>query len=536
MPQSDQENKIPLHSQLPADPLGSSEEVPNLKTSSLTTKTFQGLKWSYLDTGVNAVLQIGYTAVMARLLSPADFGLVAMANVVLRFGSYFAQMGMGSALVQKDDLSEQEIRAGFTSSVVLSILMFSLFWFAAPLSTYIFDNLFLVSIVRLLAISFILTGFSTTAISLLRRNLAFRSIAIIDITSFVLGYGGGGIILAFNGFGVYSLVVAALSQSLIMVIMAYIFTRHSIALIFEWKYFKNLYKFGGRVSIIGFMEFIGLNLDSMAIGRFLGDAALGVYNRAYMLVNLPMHYLIISFSRVLMPAYSRVQGDLIKLKKVYLSSILLVASVMIPLCWGLSFSSKEIVILVLGDKWLNSIQVLSILAFAIPTRFLTYLGTIILESTAKLKSKLIIQFLYIFVLGLLYFIFHAFDIIGYAVGLLIGEIFLFFLYLKVMKNYLSISWLDLYYSYKPGIVSGFIICIIFILLNLYFSQTEFSILIILIIKLIFGGMSLLLIYRFFNSHELLRLEVRDQFRKTGFKLVGNTRTNIFKFIFGKGYF
>src|SRR3989337_3318800 len=130
---------------------------------SLSSKTFHGLKWSYISTITNAVLQIGFTAVMARLLEPRAFGLVAMAGVVLRFGSYFAQMGVAQALIQKKDVSNEDIRAAFTSALFLGVLFFGLFWIAAPLAVYVFNNEEVIPVLRLMALSFVLTGLSTTA-------------------------------------------------------------------------------------------------------------------------------------------------------------------------------------------------------------------------------------------------------------------------------------------------------------------------------------------------------------------------------------
>ena len=144
-------------------------------TDNLTSKTLHGLKWSYLSTIVNSVLQIGFTAIMARLLEPAAFGLIAMAGVILRFGSYFAQMGVGSALIQKKEISDEDVRAAFTSALFLGILFCVLVWLCAPFAIYIFDNEKVIPIVRVMALSFVITGLSTTALSLLRRNMKFRS-------------------------------------------------------------------------------------------------------------------------------------------------------------------------------------------------------------------------------------------------------------------------------------------------------------------------------------------------------------------------
>ncbi|HXG30077.1 MAG TPA: lipopolysaccharide biosynthesis protein, partial [Thermodesulfobacteriota bacterium] len=310
-------------------------------SESLTVKTLHGLKWSYLSTLTNAVLQIGLTAIMARLLEPKAFGLVAMAGVILRFGSYFAQMGVAQALIQKRNISSEDIRAAFTSSLLLGSLFFGLVWLAAPLAVYIFNNAEVVHVIRVMAFSFVLTGLSTTALSLLRRNLEFRSLAIIEISSYALGYGGVGVSLAYSGFGVWSLVIAALSQSAISAILSYSFSRHRLSFIFRWEYYKSLYSYGSRMSLISLFEAIASNLDTLIIARFIGATSLGIYNRAFMLVNLPVYYLTTSFSRVLFPSMSRIQTEFPRLKGAYLSSIALSAAIVIPTCVGISVASRE---------------------------------------------------------------------------------------------------------------------------------------------------------------------------------------------------
>jgi len=517
----EQKDNTFLPSYPPTEPVIPGLEKPHSAAGSLTARTFQGLKWSYLDTGINAVLQIGYTAVMARLLSPADFGLVTMANVVLRFGSYFAQMGVGAALVQKKNLSQEDIRAGFTSNILLAVLMFVLIWAAAPLSVYLFKNPEIIAIVRWLALSFILSGLSTTAVSLLRRNLAFRSLALIDIISFIIGYGGFGIIMALNGFGVYSLVGASLSQSAILAILSYIFIRHNVTFIFEWKYFKQLYGFGGRVSIISFMEFISSNLDTMVIGHFLGNVALGFYNRAYMLVNLPMQYLVTSFSRVLMPSYSQIQDQTLRLKKAYLTSIMLVASILIPACWGLSVAAREVVLIVLGEKWIASIPILKILAIAVPFNMLTYLSGSLLEALAELNIKILIQISNILLLLALFFFLGKFGVLGYAFSLVICQSVIFIAYLFVTKKRMQIKSRELLQVYMPSIYATIIICILIFGMSYFMGQAHIPITIILITEIAISGVILILLFMVAPFQKFLRKEVVNRFLQSNGEISKN---------------
>lgn len=453
---------------------------------SLTYQTLRGLNWSYLSTVANGVLQIGFTAVMARLLEPAAFGLVAMAGVVLRFGSYFAQMGIGPALVQKENLSKEDVSVAFTSCFLLSIIFFVSAWLLAPLSTYLFDNTAVIPIIRVMTLSFVLTGLSTTATSLLRRNLEFRSLAIIDIITYGLGYGVVGVVLAFNGFGVWSLVVAALSQGVLSALLAYLLTRHSLILRFRWSYYKGLYFYGSRISVISFLEFIGLNLDTLAIGHLLGATPLGIYNRAFTLVNLPMYHLTTTFSKVLFPSFSRVQSDIRRLERAYFSSLVVVATLVIPICLGAMVASREIVLVVLSEKWSAAIPVLQILAVAAPFSALAHFGGILCDATGNLNPKFFLQIASIAVLIMLFLFLRHFGLKGFAFAVLIEEMLRNTGYIYLVGRILKVTKKELFRAHVPGLAIGVVIAGAILFVSIIMHQAGGSIWMTFSLQLLVG--------------------------------------------------
>ncbi|MBW2646347.1 MAG: lipopolysaccharide biosynthesis protein [Deltaproteobacteria bacterium] len=461
---------------------------------------------------------------MARLLEPAAFGLIAMAGVILRFGSYFAQMGVGSALIQKKEISDEDIRAAFTSAIFLGILFFVLVWFCAPLAIHIFDNEKVIPIVRVMALSFLITGLSTTALSLLRRNLEFRSLAITEIISYVLGYGVIGVPLAYNGFGVWSLVAAALCQSGLMAILSYTFSRHKLSFIYRWKYYRPLYSFGGRVSVISFFEFLGSNLDTLAIGHFIGAASLGIYNRAFMLVNLPAQYLTSSFSRVLFPSFSRVQKEIVRLKKAYLSTIMLFSAILLPTCLGIAASSREIVLLVLGEKWIAAVPVLQVLAIATPFNLLSHFGGIVCEATATLNIKLLMQIIYVTILGVLFYLMRGLGIHEFAMAIVFAGFIRFLTYLFIVKQICTITPMEYVHAYLPSIASALIIGV-----SIYFVATilrEFNVPVVMLFAVeLIMGVGLLIVIFFYGPQKTLREEIRDRFDKSGIKTRKDTVTD-----------
>jgi len=493
-------------------------------TDNLTSKTLHGLKWSYLSTIVNSVLQIGFTAIMARLLEPAAFGLVAMAGVILRFGSYFAQMGVGSALIQKKEISDEDVCAAFTSALFLGILLYVLVWFCAPYAIHIFDNEKVIPIVRVMALSFVITGLSTTALNLLRRNFKFRSLAVTEMFAYLFGYGMVGLTLAYNGFGVWSLVVAALCQSALLAIFSYLFCRHRISFIYQWKYYKTLYSFGSRVSIISFFEFLGSNLDTLAIGHFIGTASLGIYNRAFMLVNLPMYYITTSFSRVLYTSFSKAQKDIERLKKAYLSTVMLFSAILLPTCLGIAVSSQEIVLIVLGEKWIASVPVLQILAIATPFNMLSHFGGIICEATATLNIKLLMQIIYVTILGVTFYLMRSLSISDFAMAIVFAEFIRFIAYLFIVKRICNITPMEYAHAYLSATASALIIGVAIYFIATILREYNVPLIILFIVEFVTGAGLLIFIF-FFGPQQILRAEIKDRFDKSGIIAKENSVTD-----------
>jgi len=421
---------------------------------SLTTKALRGLKWTYASTLAIAALQVVYTAIMARLLAPEAFGIVAMAGVMLRFVTYFAQLGVGQAIVQKKELTDEDVRVAFTVSVLLGALFFVFVYAAAPLATHIMPQEALVPILQVLAFSFVLNGLSSISVNLMKRDLKFRELMFIEIIAFTIGYGLFGIGAALSGLGVWSLVIATLSYSLITVFLSYPFAKHGVLPLVRWESLKPLVSFGGRVSTISFFEFIGSSLDTLTIGRLLGSKPLGIYNRAYMLVNLPIYNLTTSMSKVLFPSFSRIQAERDKLQLAYLSAITIVGALITPACVGISMTAREIVPVVLGPNWAQAIPVLSILALATPFAMLSHFGGIICDSTAQLNEKLLLQMAHVTALLILFWFARPYGIVGFACAVLVAEVLRNIAYFFLMKRILDVNGRQMIEAYKPALVAG----------------------------------------------------------------------------------
>ncbi len=237
---------------------------------------------------------------------------------------------------------------------------------AAPLVRVLFPNPQVVPVLRVMSLTFVLNGATVTSLALLRRRLAFRALAIVDTITYVVGYGATAIAMAALGFGVWSLVCASLVELAMTVVMYYALVRHPLKPLFAWRVYQDAVLVGARISVTQFLEFISANMDTMWAGHYLSTGDLGIYTRSYTLVSLPNQYLGTSFTRVLFPSFSRIQGNTDRLRNVYLPSVMVATIVGTPLLWGMAAASPQIVAAVLGSKWHAAIPTVSVLAICMP--------------------------------------------------------------------------------------------------------------------------------------------------------------------------
>lgn len=395
---------------------------------SLVAKTLSGMRWTTLAMVTNVGFNLGYTAVMARLLAPSAFGLIAMAQVAIRFLSYFAQLGVSPALVQKPELSERDIRAALTLSVFVNALLFAAMWLMAPLAAAFFGNSEVTPILRGLSAAFLFSGFSVISLGILRRNLKFKQLAVVEIASYILGYGVVGIGSALNGFGVWSLVFAVIGQEAITLAVSYAFVRHSLRPVFAWADIRHFLHYGGKYSVIGFLEYIGSNVDSLLIGRWYGDTVLGFYNRAQMLVKLPTFHVGTAITKVLFPVLSSAQDDKQKLARAYLAGWVLIGSLAASISLALVPAASDTVLTLLGPQWTAAIPIVEIAALAVPFAFLTRLSGIVCDAQGLLWPKLVIQLVTLAVLAVAIYFLRGDGAIGFARAMVIAEAFRLALY------------------------------------------------------------------------------------------------------------
>ncbi|MBB6014912.1 lipopolysaccharide biosynthesis protein [Deinococcus radiopugnans] len=376
--------------------------------SSLKEKTVNAMKWSYLSMFVGLALQLFFAAILSRLLTKQEFGVWAIAAVLQRFGQFITDLGIGRAIVQKAKLTEQDIRAGFTAAMLLGLLTTVLAWLVAPAASRFYPDLpNLTTVFRGYALVYMLSSGIIISSSLLRRALNFKPLVRAELTSYAIGHGVIGLGAAYLGYGTLSLVVSAIAQAVIQLALLYSATRHSVKPVFNWSAYQGLLSFGVKATAVSLLEYLSSILDTLIIGKLYSPVALGAYSRTFSTLAMPATNFASSLSRVMAPSFSAVQNEPERLRRAYLSGLRAVAIVISSATGCILIDAPEIVKVMLGPNYLDSITLMQIFALYIPFAVLTNLSAVLAEATARLNVKIGIQAAYLVTLGLAFWLTYS---------------------------------------------------------------------------------------------------------------------------------
>lgn len=335
--------------------------------------SLHALKWNYLGMLVRAGAQFILGIILARMLGPKPFGLVAIAWLFLGLGNLVADFGLAAALVQKETISSRDIRYVFTLQMLTGILMASAMVFAAPWIASFFNSADAVAVLRAMGCLFVIQAAGQTATALLRRNMDFKPLQVIAAGSYLFGYVGVGLPLAWSGAGVWSLVFAQILQATIYSGAVNLHTRHS------WRPALKpdqggMFLFGSKIMASNLTSWGISNLDSAIVGRVFGAVDLGFYNRGMNLVSSPMNAFTTALQGVLFPAYSRANGQIEPARRAYLASVGLIAALLVPVFAAVAAIPGTVIAGVYGEHWMQVAVLLTPLALAMPVNAVLAVG------------------------------------------------------------------------------------------------------------------------------------------------------------------
>lgn len=343
------------------------------ETGSLHGRLVGGFLWSLGSSGAAQISRVGIGVLLARLLSPSDYGIAGMALVFSSLVLYLSDFSMGSALVQREHITEEDRSTVFwTSAAIGTLLTLAGIAVAGPLADF-YKTPQVKPLFMVVSISFLLVALQTTQASIMQREYRFRAISVRVAAGIVIG-GIAALVAALLGAGPWALIVQQVVASSVSVVLLWTFSTWRPSFTFSKASLRDLGGFGFNLFGSRFSDYVSRNADNVLVGHYLGSAPLGAYSVAYNLMILPLDRLIIPIQDTLFPAYSRWQNDPERLARVWLRVLRLVSALIIPAMIGLAVVAPDFVTVVLGQRWHAAIPVLQILCPVAIAQSLALLG------------------------------------------------------------------------------------------------------------------------------------------------------------------
>jgi PST family polysaccharide transporter len=328
---------------------------------SMKRKLAIGAGWMTALQLLSKVIEVGFIAILARILFPDDFGVIAAASIFIQLASLLVEVGIGATIVQIPNLTRIDLRIGGTIVVLNGIGYFLLAQLLAPFASDFMKIDGVEAVIRVLALVFIIQSFGIVSENVLVRDLEVRRVMIAQLISRVIGTGMIGIALAWLGWGYWALVVATLAEAGIKALWLVLLVRPPLRPLLTRPGATRLMRRGAGFSLAKIINFVALRADNAIIGRTMDAAALGLYSRAYNLMNVPADLYGRIAERIVFPAMSKVQDDPVRLRSAFLRGLELTAIFGLPISALLALLAPEVILLILGPRWIAVIAPFAVL-------------------------------------------------------------------------------------------------------------------------------------------------------------------------------
>jgi O-antigen/teichoic acid export membrane protein len=340
------------------DPFAPLDVSKNLRKSSV-----RGASYMSMARVGGLVLRIGSTGVLARMVSQDDFGLIGMTAVFTNFLAIFMDVGLSQATIQRPEINHRQISTLFWINVGLSVLISAVFAGSAHLIAMFYKTPLLVTIIPVLALSFLFGGLGLQHAALLTRNMRYHLLAIAELGSSLAGVVVA-IVMAKAGMGYWALVGLALAPAIVKSAILWAALRWVPSLPARGTGVRGMLKFGGDVLGFNIVNYFSRQTGGLLIGRYCGATAIGLYDRAYSLLLMPIGQINGPLGAVSIPALSRLQNEPERFGRYYLNAILLICSLSIPVIAGMTLFADQVVLLWLGKNWMATAEIFRLLAVA----------------------------------------------------------------------------------------------------------------------------------------------------------------------------
>ncbi|MEN6575339.1 MAG: lipopolysaccharide biosynthesis protein [Phycisphaerales bacterium] len=330
-------------------------------TESLRKKAERGVLWSFIDAAGNRIVQFVIGVTLARLLLPAEFGLIGMLTIFIAVAQALLDGGFIVTLIQKKDVTEVDASSVFYFNVVIGSVLTGLMYLAAPWIASFYRQPDLCALSRAISLVFVINSLGAVQLAMLSRDIAFKIQAKVSLISAICS-GGIGVTLAYGGYGVWSLVAQQISRALFSAVLLWVFSRWRPGPVFSFIALRRMFTFGSRLLVSGILDQVFSNIYYPVIGKVFSPSDLGYYTRATHLQELPSLTLTQAVARVALPVFSSIQDENARFKRGLQKVLCLLMFLIAPNMVLLAVTAPSLLKVLHTEKWLPCVPYLQMLS------------------------------------------------------------------------------------------------------------------------------------------------------------------------------
>lgn len=466
--------------------------------------TINSLVWSFLEKFLNQGIYFTTTIILARLLSPAEFGVAALLSIILSISEVLINGGFSDALIRRKDATLDDYSTIFIFNIIASVIIYLTIFISSDFLSTFFDysNVKVSSIIKVFSIIILINSFGFIRMTILRKELLFKKITLILIISGVIS-GVFAILLAANGFGIWSLIAKSIINSTAQLFLLFFFVKRRISVKFNLNSFKSMFSFSARILGFQLINTIFNDVYIYVIGKFFGAATLGQYNVAKRFCDIPTKNLNTIIQNVTYPLLSKIRNDGRDLSTYYRKIINYTMCFNIVLTTILFTVSDELVWILLGDKWVESADILRLLVFSTVFIPAISLNSNILKVKGRVSIILRLSILNKFLVAIVLFIGIQFGLNTMLMSLIIVSIIDYLLNSyyggKTIEYFITNQLIDII----PYVLVGLVICAISIVFDHFIILGS---LLMFILKISVESLVTILLFEFFsvNSYKAIK--------------------------------
>lgn len=429
-------------------------------SNNLKQKAVSGMIWTALQRYSTMIIQFISGIILARLLTPYDYGCIGMLMIFVVLAESFIDGGFGSALIQKKRPTQEDYSTIFFWNLGMAVLLYAILFFSAPAIARFYRIPLLCDVLRVQGVILFIYAFNVVQRNQLQKKLNFKVLSIVTITTSIISLVVT-IVMAYHGYGVWSLVTQQILTALIPALVFWFYIKWRPQLTFSWQSFKELFSFGFYMFLTHLLNQFGQQIQGLLIGKFYNPSVMGLYTKAYHTEKLASTSMSQVMTQVTYPLYAEVQDDKQVLGNMIKKITMVLSYITFPLMFILLLCAKPIFVFLYSDRWLGSVpyfQVLCIAGLAYCLQSVNYQSIAAIGKSQKMFIWTIVKR----VVGILFVIIGLllYGMNGLLIGMVLNTWFSYFVNIGLVSRYIGYKWWNQLFDILPVMVVSLIIALI----------------------------------------------------------------------------